>query len=129
MKLNMDCVRDILLEVEGKSGFRKFVDFPDDFCSELRTKYSDDVIRYHIDQCYECGLLKPLQPGEEWDRVGNTTIQDLSASGHRYIGNIRSDNVWKKTKEVASSIGTFTIQVIGDIAASVISDLIGKKLG
>lgn len=81
MKLDMDCVRDVLLEVEAKSGFCRFVSFPSGFDQDIRNRYSDDALRYHIDQCFSSGLLVALDPVHPWDMAMNTTIKDLSPVG------------------------------------------------
>ena len=78
MKLDMDCVRDVLLEVEAKSGFCRFVSFPSGFDQDIRNRYSDDALRYHIDQCFSSGLLVALDPVHPWDMAMNTTIKDLA---------------------------------------------------
>ena len=128
MKLDMDCVRDVLLEVEAKSGFCRFVSFPSGFDQDIRNRYSDDALRYHIDQCFSSGLLVALDPVHPWDMAMITTIKDLSPAGHEFLSNIRQDSLWNKTKSVAASVGSFSIRALADIAASVVSAAVQAHL-
>ena len=50
MRLNPDCIRDILLTVEENTGYKEsmFYETKDDF--KLLKKYSEDVVRCHIKQ-------------------------------------------------------------------------------
>ena len=50
MKLNPDCIRDILLYVELNSDLRHFISIsPSNLPTELE-KYSSDEVMYHIKQ-------------------------------------------------------------------------------
>ena len=49
MKLNPDCIRDILIEVESQTTFSSEFLYPDDN-SESLSKYCEDEIFYHIKQ-------------------------------------------------------------------------------
>ena len=107
MKLDMDCVRDVLLEVEAKSGFCRFVSFPSGFDQDIRNRYSDDALRYHIDQCFSSGLLVALDPVHPWDMAMNTTIKDLSPAGHEFLSNIRQDSLGIKPNRLQPPLVLF----------------------
>lgn len=125
MKLNPDCVRDILLAVEEHSELGKYVDF--EYASDYTQteKYSDQEVGYHINQCSMSGLLVDVR----WDLLGNCSIKDISPSGHEFLANIRADNNWNKVKKTASEIGSNSLSVLTQIATSVISGAISANLG
>lgn len=125
MKLNPDCIRDILLDVESKSSFGNYVDYlgPEDI--QPLSKYSYDEIMYHIRQCAASGLFL----GEvQYYMDGGFSIIDLSPSAHEFLANIRQDNNWSKTKEIAKGIGSFSLGLLRDIAVQVVSSAISANL-
>lgn len=46
--------------------------------------------------------------------------------GHKFLSDIRNDNNWSKTKEVAKNIGSTSISAFKDIASQVVAELISK---
>lgn len=61
MRLNNDCVRDILLSVEEVCDFNesfRYSKFSNDF--ERLQPYSHDEIIYHIKQCKLAGLITSM---------------------------------------------------------------------
>ena len=126
MKLNPDCIRDILFYVEENTDLDSMACINADNIPELLNKYSFNEIRYHVKQCELSGLF-----GEAvtWYLGGNFMIRYLSPSGHKLISDIRSDNAWNKTKQIAVNIGVNSIDTIKQIAAGVITALIQNQLG
>nr|WP_242851552.1 DUF2513 domain-containing protein [Clostridium sp. DMHC 10] len=59
-----------------------------------------------------------------WFLGGNCLIHDLSPYGHEFLANIRSDTNWSKTKEIASKVGSFSLDALSKIAVSVVTSLI-----
>ncbi len=124
MRLNPDCIRDILLTVEGKTGFGTFMRYPeeDQNYSNLE-KYPVETVLYHIKQCQLSVLLTKV----DWFFDGGCLIHDLSPQGHEFLANIRSDNNWSRTKEIAQNVGSFSLQALSQIAVSVVTALINKQ--
>lgn len=122
MKLNPDCIRDILIEVESQTTFSSEFLYPDDN-SESLSKYCEDEIFYHIKQCELSGLVTKVS----WFLGGACCIDDLSPSGHEFLANIRIDTNWNKTKEVAKRVGSFSLKTLKDISVQVISEVIKKS--
>lgn len=123
MKLNPDCIRDTLLDVERRSAYNQIVHYLSDKDFQVFTKYTRNEVLYHMRQCRENGFF-----------IGNTRlyhegciIKDLSPAGHEFLANIRKDTNWNKTKEIALSVGSTSLDVIKDIAAQVISNLISNQ--
>ena len=125
MKLNPDCIRDILLYAESNTDLKNMVCLsPADIPDEL-SAYAPNEIMYHIKQCELSGLF-----GEKvsWYISGNCMIRYLSPSGHKFLSDIRSENAWSKTKQIACYIGANSIDTIKQIAAGVITSLIQSRL-
>lgn len=122
MKLNPDCIRDILLTVEEKSGYNKpWIYYCDGCQPELLSRYSSDEIGYHIVQCAKSELIDGLK---YYDGGESLLISDLTPEGHEFVANIRSDNNWNKTKSILKNVGSESLDSIKQVATGVITSLI-----
>lgn len=125
MKLNPDCIRDLLLDIEAKSTFDNVVIYSEEEDEPLFNKYRVDTIFYHIRQADYAGFF-----------IGEVTytldlsaiIIDLSPEAHEFLANIRQDTNWNKTKSIASKVGSFSLNVLKDISIEVISKVISDQL-
>ena len=120
MKLNPDCIRDILLTIEDNTGFGKYMSYNLNSTYDLLQKYTFDEVRYHIDQCELSNLITKVNKFID----GSCLVQDLSPSGHQFLADIRSDNNWNKTKSIAKTVGTSSLTAIKEIATNVIAEVI-----
>lgn len=123
MRLNSDCIRDILLAVEDESDFNHSMEYyknSDSNNSRLK-KYSHDEVIYHINQCKLSGLLLNVH---FYDGAVHITIGDLSPEGHKFLSNIREDNIWNGVKSVAKKVGSTSLSALTQIASNVITELI-----
>lgn len=126
MKLNLDCVRDILITVENAK-YEEHLTF--DTLHERLPNYSDEDLHYCLVKLDESGLLEVVTvPVTRQHLPGIKSIHYLTMSGHDFLENIKSDNVWNKTKSIAKNIGSFSIQTLKDISVGVISEIIKLHL-
>ncbi|NFL75523.1 DUF2513 domain-containing protein [Clostridium sporogenes] len=121
MRLNPDCIRDILLTVEESTGFNSTMYYPDDY--ELLSKYSNNEVLYHIKQCELSELITEVS----WFIDSACAIHDLSPEGHKFLADIRSDTTWNKTKEISKKVGSSSISALKEIATAVITELIKSQ--
>ncbi|MCD8355899.1 MAG: DUF2513 domain-containing protein [Clostridia bacterium] len=129
MRLNMDCVRDILLCVEENTGLRQtcyFVDDslndvasflgnkqrPQEYQTTLGKTYDNDTLIYHVNYCVEANLISRLE------HAGSCVIciSDLTPAGHELIGNIRKPENWEKLKNAGARAGAFGLNVVKSAA-------------
>lgn len=122
MKLNPDCVRDVLLLTENETGYCKYLMVSRRNCLQLMPGYTEDEILYHITQCQNFNFIKAS------DSLGAVTIMDLTPKGHAFLENIRDNDNWSATKKTASKVGSFSLDVLSNIAASISAALISKNL-
>lgn len=125
MKLNPDCIRDILMFVENETTLYDPVEISPEDIPEFFNSYSSEEVMYHIKQCELSNLI--LIPS--WYLDGGCIIAYLLPEGHQFIANIRNDTNWNKTKEIAKSVGSSSLDIIKEIAANVVSSLIQSYLG
>lgn len=135
MKLNMDCVRTVMLCVEDHTDFDHYCYFihyartdildmigedpvdPPAYQVELEGKFDNDDILYAIKYCAESGLIV-LFPGSSPEQY-RVNIKELTPSGHNFLENIRADTNWAKVKSTAQKAGSFSVDVILGIAKDV----------
>ena len=127
MRLNPDCIRDILLYVEENTGYMSYIPVPrnvHNFDIVLQNNYEPDEILYHIDLCEEYGYIHT-----DSGTIANFYIKRLSVLGHEFLENIRQDNNWNQTKSLAKQAGSISLNVISNIASNVISGVVAKHFG
>lgn len=125
MKLNPDCIRDILLTIEEKTSYYNIFSYDPETCDIERLKsYTEDEILYHIRQCNETGFLLKCS----FTMSGSCHIIDLTPMAHRFLADIRSDNVWNKTKDTAKKVGSSSLDALMKIASGVVTALINSAL-
>lgn len=135
MKLNMDCVRAVMLCVEEHTDFDHYCFFihyskaktldilgqdpidPPAYQVELESKFDNDDILYSIKYCVESGLIV-LNPGSTIGEY-RVNVKDITASGHNFLENVRDDKTWKKIKQVAIKASALSLDVVMGIAKDV----------
>lgn len=142
MRLDMDCVRSILLCVEKNTDLRhacRFVDcnFPeiDEFLdretevphyqTELQSEFDNESIVYHARYCIDAGLLY----GSDRTSGNEIWVADLTPKGHEFLANIRSNSNWVKTKRIAMNVGSTSLGLLMQIASGVLGDAASKQFG
>lgn len=122
MKLNPDCIRDILLQVESKVDSEicciQFQDLVEYLCD-----YDRNTLHYHVNQISKSKLVDDVYYSEDEPEC----ISDLSPEGHEFLANIRSNSNWNKTKDIAKNIGSNSLNTLKEISIVVISELIKKQ--
>lgn len=127
MKLNPDCVRDILFAIEDLSAPNSLLTSIQLSKTKFLTKYSNDEILYHLNQLYLSEYI--IVPAKHKWIDGTFLVNDLSPSGHEFISNIRKDTNWNKVKSISKEVGTETLSSIKSIAEDVISSAIKASMG
>lgn len=127
MKLNLDCIRDILLTVEKcRYGETLYVSK----LEKLLTDYYNEDIRYNCLKLYEAGYINAVCV-----HVDNSALPyiheiiDISYPGHEFLANIRKEENWTKTKEIGAKIGSFGLHMAGAIAEGVATAYFKRELG
>lgn len=121
MRLNSDCIRDILFFVEEESDFNHCADYMKDNSNKRLKKYQHEEIIYHIKQCELSNLILNVH---YYDGAIHIAIGDLSPTGHKFIADVREDNIWSKVKSIAKKIGSTSLSALTEIASNVIAELI-----
>ena len=126
MKLDHECVRDILIYVEDTLGLKQFLTVEED----VLPQYSVNDVVYAAEKLIEAGYLNgKIRNTMDQGSLPIVTIASLTWVGHSYLDNIRSNTVWEPTKSVIAKIGSASLGMAGQIASTIITQLISKQMG
>lgn len=121
MKLNPDCIRDILLVVEEIPDINHRWRFDEETIPELFPNYSFDEVMYHIRQCQ----LNNFFFQATINITGTScVVSDLSPEGHEFLANIRNDSFYNKVKSIGAELGVQSLNDLTQIALSAASLII-----
>lgn len=132
MKIDLDCVRDVMLCAEDNTGLHQhcyFIDYSlnasrifvgdlvetPEYQAALEKRYDNEKLLYHLRYCIESDLLvfdKSKGLYQMW-------ICDLTPKGHAFLANIRSKSIWNKVKGLVSKVGSNGVDVVIEIAKAV----------
>jgi hypothetical protein len=122
MRLNPDCIRDILLKLEEITDGKVVYDFDAKNATKLSNKCPVNEILYHLNICIENNFIKGRTNGNCY------YVQDITLIGHTFLSDIRSDKNWNKVKVIANNIGSFSLDTLKEIAVGVITSQIKNLL-
>lgn len=110
MKLDMDMVRDLLIQIEGLKPYKEL----------LQIDLDDLIEAEHLELLIESGLCKG-----NINYLSNSIpmghINRLTWEGHQFLETIRDDKIWTNTKSVLSKAGSFTLDLIQKVALDIIT--------
>lgn len=133
IRLDYECIRDLLLAIEDAIDYRQGCDFVrcdqldvaalyyrftdySDPQKTLLTKWNDHVLLYHLEQCIAAGLVS-VEPEQNYTKH-LIQIRDLTPLGHEYINNIRGETIWKKTKDFVANMGGISLNAAVQFAST-----------
>lgn len=113
MKLNNDCIRDILLFVEDQE--LNTIKDARQIYKGVNGEYTEDEILYALKNLIDLGYLEGRMISAS-DKILNAYIQEISATGHQYLETIRSPKAWAYAKGKAAEVGSFSLKSLGMFA-------------
>lgn len=129
MKLDISCVRNILLTVEKYEKLLEPVSFDNfeyKYYDDYLSAYAIDKILYHVQYCIKAGLLSDVCPSRGFDKVNFDCC--LEPMGHDFLANTRTEEKWNHTQAIFSKIGGASLKVLSSIAEGVTTALANKYL-
>ena len=124
MKLNYDCVRDLLLLLENDLGLNSYVSI----ANLSEENYSREEWLYSAKKLIEAGFIKAV-PIDTMSGLIDIDVREITWGGHQFLENIRPKTTWDKSKDAAKSIGGASLLVLSKIAEGLTSAFLNKQLG
>ena len=120
MKRNFDLIRKLLLEIESKddgSGRLPELEFADNDYETIE----------HLLLMQEAGLIDAQDASTLGGR--NLLVRRLTWQGHDFLGSVRDNAVWKKTKEGLNKVGSFTFDAVLGLAKAYVKEQLAQHTG
>lgn len=130
MKFNLDCARDVLFLLEDKLTISSDLEISWLFFEDIKSnliKYDPGEIANTLFVLEEAGFIiaKAIFGG---DCITQFFVSRITYDGYQFIESIRPEPVWHKVKNISSKIGSFSVDVISQIAVGTLTSLISAQL-
>lgn len=130
MKLNYDCLRMILSEIEKFQSIDENLAYQhmtlDDMIRSIPNFSKNDIV-YVTLKAKEAGLINAIIINAD-DRIYICNYTSLTFEGHQFLDNIRKNDIWEKTKSIAKEIGCTSVKSLISISEKVVSTIIQSQL-
>lgn len=130
MKLNHDCTRECLLFLEQELELNKSID-PADVINSLN--YTEDITSYSLQKLREANyIVGGVNISYDFygnGTVENTPIKDITWEGHEYLNTVRDNRVWKRTKDITSSLKSVSLSMMKTVATQVLVGILKDVSG
>lgn len=120
MKLNHDCIRDLLLEIEEKKPFETLLVTYNFQNYDVYKKYSFNELMYCLSKLNEAGILDARVDVAN-NKINYYQIGNITFYGHEFLDNIRDDETWKKVKRVANETSSMSVTLLSKLAFQYLS--------
>ena len=125
MKLNQDCVRDLLLFLEENLGLGSFINISSDFHEDALSNYSANDLIYTAQKLLEADYIDAKIMHFMGTNIPSVRISSITYQGHQFLDNIRDNSIWKSTKDKASKVASVSLPIIQQIASSLVKSALG----
>lgn len=124
MKLNHDCLRQVLLTCE-QLDFNEKPETSYFLNNNDLSDFSNEEILYSMNQLNSAGFIE-LHPIKTMGNPHGFKFLTITFEGHKFLDNIRDDSIWKKVKEsVSAKAGSASISIVSQIASMIIKNQFG----
>lgn len=124
MKLDANCVRSVLLELE-EMPLGNYL--PEDLNGSIE-QYGTETVEYTVLKLNEAGYIRAgitQTLSGDYEIFG---IFDITFKGHEFLNSIRSPSVWERLKNSAMDGSTACLKVVGEIAVEILKEAAKEKL-
>ena len=123
----MDTIRSLLLRLEGLNENVHRIQLINGGSPALAIEgVSHEQIDYHLSLIREKGLIEPAEGGT---MDGSIYFRRLTWEGHDFLDSVRDDDIWKKTRNGAQEVGSWTFDLVKDLAKGFIKKQIEQRTG
>lgn len=125
MKLDQDCVRDLLLAIEELSRVNKTesLEYYFENSNLKESPYSEEDLMYTASRLKEAGFIH-AQPNGSFSYY---YVSTLTYNGHVFLDTIRDPKVWSKTKEVTSKFASVSLPIVAEIGSKYLKNLLNLE--
>lgn len=122
MKLNHECIRDLLLYIKENLTYNDELEIN----KISLNNYSLEELLYTTEKLVEADYLT-CYTIEIDDEYSILLVQSITYKGHHFLDTVRDNKVWSKTKNILSFLKSVSIEITSETASKVINHLIDKN--
>lgn len=113
MKLNNDCVRDLLIYLEDNLNYHERL-----YVHEIKLKsYSPNEVSYTVERLKEAGFLNVF--GGIYSQYNlPLSIDSITYQGHQFLDSIRDENIWADAKNKIKIVSSVTLPILQEVCTS-----------
>ena len=122
MKLNPDCIRDVLLYLEENLVIKdrnKLSVISLNQLKENLSQYDEDDIFYSVYNLYQIRYIDGRINDASDMKMFFCDINNITWNGHQFLNTIRPTSVWQATKKGASKLGIMSMHALSTIAMKI----------
>lgn len=119
MKLKIECVRDVMLELESfpigcynAASFEKSV-----------AEHGEESVLYTLAKLVEAKYINAEYKRTIGGQPYINNVFDLTFAGHEFLETIRENKVWNKTKNILGKVGSGSFALVSQVASTILTDL------
>jgi len=137
MKLNPECIRDLMLileDITGLSNVNPYAFRTIDCHSlmsrnDLSSKYTENEVAYTLIQLSESGYINMPFQIERGNVLKLGNISYVTPKGHEFIAKITDEQRWQtKIKPTLNTLGNISLSVIEAVSSGFFNAFITQKL-
>ena len=120
MKLNQECVRDLLIYLEDNLGYHKRL-----YVCDIKLKdYSSNELLYTAEKLKEANFLNCF--GGIYSKCNlPLSVDSITYQGHQFLDTIRDENVWSNAKSKIKAVASVTLPILQDLCTSYLRSKLG----
>ena len=122
MKLDPDCIRDVLLYLEENlkiENGHKFSQISFEQLKEALSQYNEEDVFYSVYNLHQICYIEGNINTTSNNRIFFCDINNITWEGHQFLNTIRPKSVWVATKKGAEKLGIMSIHALSTIAMKV----------
>lgn len=125
MKLNPNCIRDVLLYLEENLTITPELELKPLILGQIEKglPYSKEELANVLLILGEAGFIKEAHNLDGGNKIYQMSVRRITYSGYQFIETVRPKSVWEQTQYVLKQLGSFSLQLIKDIS----TDLLKSK--
>lgn len=128
MKLNPDCVKDVMIFLEDNLGIERNRFREVSFLSiwkNFSDQYTEDDLLYSLFQLEKSGyIVADFSEDIVYNKFTLSDVLYITPKGHDLISSTKTKGAWPATKKILSSLGSVSLSVIEAISSGVASSII-----
>lgn len=129
MKLNPDCVRDVLIWLEDNLKINEDNSFTVMHLIDLNnglSQYNEDEIYYTVYNLFQVHFIEGKFSLLPSGIPKICEIHNITWNGHQFLNNIRPKSIWDATKAGASKLGIMSISALNVLAMEISKAVVTK---